>query len=93
MKGKIIGAAVGAWLLNVPGFFLGLMAGHFYDSLKRLSRGHFVHLSAEQRAAIQRSYFETSFKLLGYLAKADGHVSKAEVSHTEPFLGKTGGHL
>lgn len=90
MKGKIIGAAIGAWLLNVPGFFLGLMAGHFYDSLQRLSRGHFTHLSADQRAAIQRSYFETSFKLLGYLAKADGHVSEAEVSHTEQLMSRMG---
>lgn len=90
MKGKIIGAALGAWLLNVPGFFLGLMAGHFYDSLQRLSRGHFAHLSASQRATIQRSYFETSFKLLGYLAKVDGHVSQAEVSHTEQLMSRMG---
>jgi DnaJ like chaperone protein len=90
MKGKIIGALVGVWLLNIPGFFLGLIAGHFYDSLQRLTRGHFVHLSAEQRAAIQHSYFETTFKLLGYLAKADGHVSKAEVSHTEELMSRMG---
>ena len=90
MKGKIIGAVIGTWLLNVPGFFLGLMAGHFYDSLRRLSGGHFVHLSADQRAGIQRSYFETSFKLLGYLAKVDGHVSEAEVSHTEQLMNRMG---
>ena len=90
MKGKIIGAVVGAWLLNLPGFFLGLMAGHFYDSLQKLTRGHFVHLSADQRAQIQRSYFETSFKLLGFVAKADGHVSQAEVSHTEELMSRMG---
>ncbi len=90
MKGKIIGALAGAWLLNIPGFFLGLLAGHFYDSLQRLTKGHFVHLSAEQRATIQHSYFETSFKLLGYLAKADGHISKAEISHTEQLMSRMG---
>lgn len=90
MKGKVIGALVGAWLLNIPGFFLGLMAGHFYDSLQRLTRGHFVHLSADQRAAIQKSYFETTFKLLGFLAKADGHISQAEVSHTEELMSRMG---
>jgi len=90
MKGKVIGALVGTWLLSIPGFFLGLFAGHFYDSIQKLSRGHFVHLSKEQRTAIQHSYFETSFKLLGFLAKADGHISKEEVSHTEELIARMG---
>lgn len=90
MKGKVIGALVGTWLLNIPGFFLGLFAGHFYDSVQKLSRGHFVHLSKEQKTAIQHSYFETSFRLLGFLAKADGHISKEEVSHTEELIARMG---
>ncbi len=90
MKGKIIGAMVGAWIMNIPGFFLGLMAGHFYDSFQKMTRGHFVHLSSHERAEIQRAYFETSFKLLGYLAKVDGHVSEAEVSHTEQLMNRMG---
>lgn len=90
MKGKIIGAMVGAWIMNIPGFFLGLMAGHFYDSFKKLTRGHFVHLSSTERAEIQQAYFKTSFKLLGYLAKVDGHVSEAEISHTEQLMDRMG---
>lgn len=90
MKGKVIGALLGIWLLGLPGFFLGLIAGHFYDSLQRLGDGSFNHLSLEQRQRIQTSYFETTFTLLGFLAKVDGHVSKAEISHTEALMSRMG---
>lgn len=88
MIGKLVGAVLGAYFLGTPGFILGLIAGHFYDSFQRLSNSGFTRISDQQREAIQQNYFETNFKLLGYLAKADGRVSEEEISHTEQLMNR-----
>ena len=86
MNGKLVGAILGAIFWGMPGFFFGLIAGYFYDSFKSFSQSSFTRIPAQERELIHRSYFETNFKLLGYLAKADGRVSEEEIFHTERLM-------
>jgi len=81
--GKIIAAIIGLLTLGPIGLLIGLIVGHYFDS--GLLRAK-LFTSPEQLQRIQRSFFETSFLLLGYLAKSDGHISKEEVDHTENII-------
>lgn len=87
MMGKLIGALVGFLLLNIVGAVIGVFVGHMFD------KGYAVNtrrVSPEAREAMGRSFFETTFTLLGYLAKADGRVSEAEVAQTEQLMSQMG---
>ena len=39
---------------------------------------------------VRYSFFETTFLLSGYLAKADGHISQQEIDHTEMVIAQMG---
>ena len=81
--GKLIGGALGLLVLGVFGLILGVFVGHLFDSgLVKTLR----YASPENIARIQKSFFETTFLLSGYLAKADGHISQQEVDHTEMVI-------
>ena len=71
--GKIIGAFVG--LLGGPvGAAIGAIIGHRYDMAGVEAAG------AADPSRIGAALFETSFSVMGYLAKADGRVSEAEIA-------------
>ena len=56
--------------------------GHAFDR----GLGFQMGLGSRQNLeAIQKSFFETTFLLLGYVAKSDGHVSKSEIEHGANF--------
>ena len=81
--GKIVGGVIGFMILGPLGAILGFFIGHSADS----SRGG---LSGSRRKEIERQFFITSFRLLGYIAKADGRVSEAEIRHTEDLMTRLG---
>lgn len=78
--GKVIGGLIGLSAGGIPGLILGLLIGHAFDRGlgKALRFG-----SAENIECIKESFFETTFLLSGYLAKADGRISQSEIDHTE----------
>ncbi len=85
--GKIIGAVLG-WLVGGPlPALLGLAVGHLFDKgyAQVQAEG-----SPERRREIEQTFFETVFRLLGHLAKADGRVSEAEVKQTEAYMNEMG---
>ncbi len=85
--GKIIGGFIG---FSSGGFFgglLGLFVGHIFDKALRKFK---EHESPEKLAAIQSTFFNTTFTLIGYLAKADGRVSEEEIKQTEQLMGQMG---
>lgn len=90
--GKIIGAVLGWLMLGPLGALLGFGLGHLFDrGMVELDR----RPPGVERAAAQEVFFETTFRLLGCLAKADGRVSEAEVAQAESFfaqLGLSGDH-
>lgn len=87
MIGKIIGGVLGFLLLrSIFGVLLGMLLGHilFDGRLRRAT------IAPEKIAHIQEVFFNTVFTLLGYVAKADGHISEVEIKLTETYMEKMG---
>lgn len=82
--GKIIGAAVGL-LAGPVGAAVGLLLGHQYDLAESRSRGAGGEADADP-ARISGALFETTFAVMGYLAKADGRVSEAEIDAARSIM-------
>ncbi len=81
--GKISGGLIGYALARLPGAVLGVLLGHQFDrgmeprrKRRRRSAGGGFFASAADR---QRVFFETTFIVMGRLAKVDGRVSEAEI--------------
>ncbi len=69
--GKGIGGLIGA-LFGPLGSLVGVLLGHQYDQSKGGTRIGSVH-------EISRLFFETTFEVMGRVAKIDGRVSEDEV--------------
>ncbi|MEM1112877.1 MAG: co-chaperone DjlA [Pseudomonadota bacterium] len=85
--GKLIGGVLGLLTGGIVGLLIGLGVGHLFD---RGLSGAMVFGSSENLERIRITFFETTFLLLGCLAKSDGRVSKQEVDHTERIFKQMG---
>ncbi len=77
--------AIGGW------FVAGLVSRLITDGPRGLSPGGRREIQAQR----QQVFLQTLFLLMGKLAKADSHVSQAEIDHVEQFMaqmGMTGEH-
>src|SRR5256884_1875399 len=75
--GKLTGGLLGAVALGPMGAALGVLLGHQFDE-------HAEELQARwsgsgDAAAIGERFFRATFRVMGYLAKADGRVSEQEI--------------
>ena len=66
---------------------LGLVVGHLFDKGYNQIQ---AEGSPERRREIEQTFFETVFRLLGHLAKADGRVSESEIKQTEAYMNEMG---
>jgi DnaJ like chaperone protein len=86
--GKIIGGFLGFSLMGPFGLLLGLLIGHQFDlgyqRLKHLG----IHPTDHLRA--QSTFFRTTFQVMGYVAKADGHISENEIRIARQIMSKMG---
>ncbi len=73
--GKIFGALFGSLIAGPIGFLMGLGIGHLFDKGLKLN----AHFLTPDVALIQQVFFKTTFMVMGYIAKADGHVSAKEI--------------
>ncbi len=87
MAGKLIGGVIGLLTGGLVGLLLGLLVGHLFD---RGLANSLRFVSPENVARIKQSFFETTFTLLGALAKSDGRVSEKEVAYTERIFTQMG---
>ncbi len=85
--GKIVAGLLGLLVGGPIGLMVGVFIGHSFDKglVRTLQFG-----SPENIERIKLSFFETTFLLLGYLAKADGRVSQQEIDHTETLFSQMG---
>lgn len=72
--GKLAGGLLGYLVARVPGAIVGVILGHQFDRGLRL-RPRVVGTAADR----QRVFFESTFIVMGHLAKVDGRVSEAEI--------------
>ncbi len=73
----------GSFLLT----FLAYLIGGGIDRAQSLGLGAINPLANAQRKVV---FLETTFMLMGKLAKVDGHISKDEINHVEDFIQKMG---
>ncbi len=85
--GKILGSLIGYSAFGIAGAILGAIAGHFFD--KGFGQAMGFDYSGD-REKLQRLFFETSFKVMGHLAKADGRITEQEIAQTEVLMGRLG---
>lgn len=82
--GKLLGLIFGSMFLNLPGAFIGLIIGHFFDRgysqefarLGGLGR-YFTNPDSFRSNAV---FFNSLFSALGHIAKADGRVTSKEIA-------------
>ena len=84
---KIIAALLGWQVAGFIGAIIGFYIGSYFDrGLGSFSRP----LSSAEQARVGACYFETTFSLLGYLAKADGRISEEEIAQAENLMARMG---
>lgn len=77
--GKIVGAVLGlATGLGPVGAAIGLVIGHAYD--EKMESGDDEPADAADAATIREAFFRHAFRVMGYVAKADGRVSEREIA-------------
>jgi DnaJ like chaperone protein len=88
--GKIIGALIGYLLAGWAGAIAGFIIGHLSD----LSRGHQAfslfggrHQSAQE---FRQSFFQSTFLVLGHVAKSDGRIDDAELAAARHVMQRLG---
>jgi DnaJ like chaperone protein len=83
-NGKIIGVIIGLLSGHLIGVVIGLVVGHLWDI------GFFnriIQKNLTQGAQhIQHVFFDTTFSMMGFLAKADGRVSESEIRIAENIM-------
>ncbi len=85
--GKALGGALGLALGGPVGALVGVVVGHGLDrgaARADLFRG----VRVKDRVRLQERFFETTFAVMGYLAKADGRVSEPEIAFAESVMGR-----
>ncbi|RDH82383.1 MAG: co-chaperone DjlA [endosymbiont of Galathealinum brachiosum] len=81
--GKLIGGGFGFMLGGPLGALMGMAAGHQFD--KGLNA---VDLEPGNTERVQLAFFTAIFSVMGYLAKADGTVSRSEIQMAENIMGQ-----
>jgi DnaJ like chaperone protein len=85
--GKIIAGLIGWQIAGFFGAIIGFYIGSYFDrGLGSFSRP----LSSAEHARVGACYFEATFTLLGYLAKADGRISEQEIAQAEALMSRMG---
>lgn len=89
--GKLIGAFFGYLIAGSAGALIGILIGNFFDRglSEHFSRPHWSYHS-EKRKAVQKIFFDTTFAVMGHIAKADGHVSKQEIQMAKALMSEMG---
>ena len=75
--GKVVGGVLGLLTLGPIGAAVGVVLGHQFDQYSGDPPG--PRLRTESLTEIGERFFRATFRIMGYLAKADGRVSEQEI--------------
>ncbi|MCB1827064.1 MAG: co-chaperone DjlA [Coxiellaceae bacterium] len=80
-NGKIIGVVIGAIFGGPLGAGIGLAIGHLFDigALNKILKHFGFARFANQAGNVQQIFFDSTFTIMGHLAKSDGRVSENEI--------------
>ena len=76
--GKIVGSLLGLMLMHPFTILIGFVVGHLYD-IGVFSRWLGLSSSENHHARVQEVFFNSTFAVMGHLAKCDGRVSENEI--------------
>jgi len=86
--GKLIGGTLGMLALGPIGAAIGVFIGHQFDAgggPSKLLGGTIFGPGADPHA-VNRLFFPTTFRVMGYIAKADGRVSEQEIASARSVM-------
>ena len=78
--GKVVGGILGGLTLGPIGLAVGIALGHQFDEYSDGPQPDPRLSSSENLAEIGERFFRATFRIMGYLAKADGRVSEREIA-------------
>lgn len=89
--GKLLGAFFGYLTSGPVGALFGIFVGNFFD---RGLHSHFTNphwtYHSEKRKAAQKIFFESTFSVMGHIAKSDGRVSEQEIGMAKLLMKEMG---
>jgi DnaJ like chaperone protein len=85
--GKALGGAFGFMIGGPLGALMGIAFGHTFD--RGLGGMESVEWGADQER-IQAAFFTATFSVMGYIAKADGRVTRDEIKLAEAVMDRLG---
>lgn len=88
--GKVVGGTFGFFLGGPLVAVLGATLGHQFDRNLQNIGLLGSDLSPENLNRAQWAFFETMFSVMGYIAKADGRVSEAELNAARNIMNRMG---
>jgi len=86
--GKLIGGTLGMVALGPIGAAIGVFIGHQFDAgggPAKLLGGTVFGPGADPRE-VNQLFFPTTFRVMGYIAKADGRVSEQEIASARSVM-------
>lgn len=89
--GKILGGFFGYLILGSVGALFGVLIGNFFDKAfaTYFSNPH-LPFHMERRKTVQNIFFESTFLVMGHIAKADGRVSEQEINIAKILMHEMG---
>jgi len=83
--GKIIGGTLGLLALGPVGAALGVLIGHQFDN-GQISGQFIGGRPGPDPAMVNELFFPSTFRIMGHIAKADGHVSEQEIASARAIM-------
>jgi DnaJ like chaperone protein len=81
--GKVIGGTLGMLAMGPFGAALGVFIGHQFDSGQ--IGGNLLGPAPDPRM-VNELFFPSTFRVMGHIAKADGHVSEREIASARAVM-------
>ncbi|PCI18892.1 MAG: co-chaperone DjlA [Piscirickettsiaceae bacterium] len=79
--GKLLGGVFGYMTFGTIGVLLGVYIGHKFDT--GMARNPF---DPERQQRIKKTFFKSTFAIMGHIAKADGQVSQEEIQMAQQVM-------
>jgi len=86
--GRFFGLLLGGFIANIPGLIIGFIVGYCYDL--GLLRKWFYEVTGQKdrgtRSYTQEIFFDTTFSVMGVIAKADGQVTERNIDYARSVM-------